>query len=66
MFVCIFTGSAVIIFDKTLNVSIEGNLEARKGQDIKLMCVAVESALYPHWNVKSGNRIAIKRKLILC
>lgn len=60
----IFPGSAVIISDKTLNVSIEGDLEARKGQDVKLMCVAVESGLYPRWRIPSKNGVTIKRKFI--
>lgn len=61
---CIFAGSAVIIFDKTLNVSIEGDLEARKGQGVKLMCVAVESGLYPQWSIPSKNGVTFKRKFI--
>lgn len=58
------SGSAVIIFDKSLNVSIEGDVEARKGQDLKLMCVAVETAVYPRWSIPSKNGVTIERKPI--
>lgn len=55
-------GSAVILFDNTLNISEEGNLEANKGQTVKLMCVAMESRMYPHWDIPSKDGVTITRE----